>query len=684
MTDRSRNNTASVRWATVLAACFWLASAAGLSNAAAPPADPGAARLRVLTLDARAANHPHRNVSLELTMLHDYARANSLALEWIEIYRPQDLYDMLVRGEGDLVVGALPPELVRSSAITSTEAIATERYQLVGRTGTAARNPLQLNGLHIAAHLSSPLWPYLQQLRRVLPRMRLDALPNHLDREEVLRLVADGVYDATVVPTASGDDALTDHPRLKALFDLTDVQPVSWYVRGDNARLRDSLNGFIERFHTAYFEPVTAPRDFRAIQARGVLRVITRLDSQNYYLADGKPAGHELELIAAFAEAHRLRLEVLVGSNEAQILEWLKIGAADIITTRVDGNEVRSDPAFRMSRRYHYTAYAIVSGLGKPVPTPAALQNRVVAAYEDSAELRALKTMQRDLPSLKVISVDPGVSRKLLLDRVARGAVDATVLDGDTVAEIAGRRSDLLVGASIPHAYQYRWTLRGSDDQLLSAVNSFLRASYANGLNATLANRYLDKYEKADFAIAGLQGISPFDALVRTYSDRYGFDWRLITALMYQESQFNPRAVSRAGATGLMQMLPSTARSLGFGNLREPETSIHAGVKYLYKLRNEFAADVPVSERTWFALAAYNTGRDRVERARQLAAKLNLDPNKWFGNVEDAMLRMARRSNGRSSGQAIIYVQAIQSLYGVYRYLQVSALPAGKRGEPPA
>jgi membrane-bound lytic murein transglycosylase F len=166
---------------------------------------------------------------------------------------------------------------------------------------------------------------------------------------------------------------------------------------------------------------------------------------------------------------------------------------------------------------------------------------------------------------------------------------------------------------------------------------------------------------------------------MQTYAERYDFDWRLIAAQMYQESQFDPRAVSTAGATGLMQMLPDTAKSLGFLNLTDPRSSIHAGIKYLDRLRNEFDKGVPASERTWFALAAYNTGFGRVENARHLAAKMGLDPNRWFGNVETAMLHYARPNNGakpdRRYGQAIIYVRQIQSLYGTYRRVSLAATP---------
>lgn len=137
-----------------------------------------------------------------------------------------------------------------------------------------------------------------------------------------------------------------------------------------------------------------------------------------------------------------------------------------------------------------------------------------------------------------------------------------------------------------------------------------------------------------------------------------------------------------------MQILPATAEALGFDNVKRPEAAIHAGVKYLYTLRNDFDEKVPVGERTWFALAAYNLGTPRVEKARAMASQMGLDPNRWSGNVENAMLMLARQAaNGGESryGQALIYVRSIQLLYGSYRnLLALSGTPRLARGAPSA
>jgi membrane-bound lytic murein transglycosylase F len=648
-------------------------------TAVSTPSAPGV--LRVLAVRGDSAVRDRDGSGQAFQMLKDFALALGRRLEWSEVSRPDQLFETLATGSTDVVVGPGPDKLEALPAIAATSPVATERYVVVGRTDNPARNPLELKGMSVAMALASPYWNYFERVREVVPGLKLHALSNDLKRDAPLQLVADGMVDIAIVAVTGSQDWFAEHPRVKPLFNLTKERPLSWYVRRDDALLA-SLNQFIERYHTAYFEPSVFLRDFAAIKQRGVLRVITRVEDGNYFIREGKPSGFELELARAFAERHGLRLEVRVAQDDAQIFEWLEKGAGDIVTSRVVSREAHHNPGFTASRIFRYDAFATVSRRDLPLRSPADLAGLVFAATEDSAEYRALLSMREEVPGLTVIAVSPQVSEELLLERVAHGMVDATVVTGQHASDIAARYPALIVGTSIAHRYDYRWTVRGRDDALLAAVNRFLGEAQSSGLTPMLAARYGGGRPAARFiADASALRLSPYDPIVQHYANRYGFDWRLIAAQMYQESQFNPGAVSPSGARGLMQLMPSTAQSLGFADVWRPDSAIHAGVKYLYELRNEFDAEVPAGERTWFALAAYNLGPGRLERARRMAARLKLDPNRWSGNVEVAMLKLAHAGGGidRRYGQALIYVRAIQSLYGSYRSLQVSSLPGVPR-----
>src|SRR5262249_33248952 len=122
--------------------------------------------------------------------------------------------------------------------------------------------------------------------------------------------------------------------------------------------------------------------------------------------------------------------------------------------------------------------------------------------------------------------------------------------------------------------------------------------------------------------------LSPYDALVKRYATMYELDWRLVTSQMYQESRFDPAARSWAGAFGLMQVMPRTARELGVEDVRRPDQGIQAGVKLLARYVKMYEEpEIGAQDRIRFALAAYNCGPGHVNDGRRLAADLKLDPN---------------------------------------------------------
>jgi len=224
------------------------------------------------------------------------------------------------------------------------------------------------------------------------------------------------------------------------------------------------------------------------------------------------------------------------------------------------------------------------------------------------------------------------------------------------------------------------WAVRKDDDQLLGALNNFI-AKERNGLffNITYQRYFENRYrirkhiaQRADGD--GAKGsLSPYDALVRRLAKRHGFDWRLIVAQIYQESQFDPKVRSAAGAGGLLQVLPATAARYRITDLSNPARGLEAGLRYLSWIQGKFSPELSVKDRMWFTLASFNAGLGHVLDARALARKLGLDPDAWFGNVEKAMLLLTRRKYYRHAthgyvrgGQAVIYVRGIRDRYLAY------------------
>lgn len=192
---------------------------------------------------------------------------------------------------------------------------------------------------------------------------------------------------------------------------------------------------------------------------------------------------------------------------------------------------------------------------------------------------------------------------------------------------------------------------------------------YVRHLNNYGLRNYLKSYSSIGI-------LSPYDVLVKKYANQYNFDWTLITAQMYQESRFNPRARSFAGAMGLMQIMPQTGKQLGIVDFENPDSAIHGGIRYMAWLEKRFESNLPIEEKQWFMLAAYNAGIGHVHDARSLARKLGLRSDRWFGNVEKAMLLLANPKYSTSARHGFVrgkepvkYVRAIRRYYRQYNKL---------------
>lgn len=309
----------------------------------------------------------------------------------------------------------------------------------------------------------------------------------------------------------------------------------------------------------------------------------------------------------------------------------------------------------------------------------AALNGRAVAVTRDSGAHRVLETLNREGLGARLVVVHPGTPPEALGGMLARGEASVAAVDLHVVDDVLEAEPSLAGALSLPDRRPYRWLVRAGDDELAQSVEHFLRRAWRSETYNVLANRYVRRPRYLNYVAE--PGLSPYDDLARRYAEQHNFDWRLIVALMFQESRFDPLAESAAGARGLMQLLPATAADLGVADPFDPAESIRGGVAYLDQLRRHFRREVPPAERIWFALAAYNWGLGRVAEARAEAAASGLDPDHWFGAVEQVLERRVARASGCSCGETLAYVRAVRSLYRSYNRVH-RALTGGAPGEP--
>ena len=263
-----------------------------------------------------------------------------------------------------------------------------------------------------------------------------------------------------------------------------------------------------------------------------------------------------------------------------------------------------------------------------------------------------------------------------MVDLLKDGQITATVVDRCLLDALGPLPTGIPLKVLAPQRPLVMAT-RPKATQLAHAVDDFLNQSLKGLDYALLKKRYFEENralaEARSLDARGGGQLSPFDGLFRTHASKNGLDWRLLASQAFQESRFAPHAKSWSGAVGLFQLMPATAAELGVKRRESPEESIRAGSEYLRRLSTRVDTRLDLRQRIRFALAAFNCGLGHVEDAQRLALELHLDPTRWFGQTEKAMLmlekpafyRRARHGYFRAT-ESVKYVTEIQDRYDDY------------------
>lgn len=466
-------------------------------------------------------------------------------------------------------------------------------------------------------------------------------------------------------------------------------------VRPENAELLRAANEFLIARALLGPEDPTYTDDLEGIRERGTLRVLTVRSPSSYFMHGGEQRGFEFELMRRFAGRHELRVEVVVPPSRADLVPWLLEGRGDVVAAGLTVTpELTRAVAF--TRPYQNTQEVVVVRESARVDDLDDLRGRTVYVREGSAHHETLRELRLCDDDFAIELVPESVTPGEIFDHVEDGTWDATVCDSHVLEmECAFGRG---LRAAFPiKAVRHAWATRPGSPALREALDQFLRSEYRGLHFNVIHERY---FESARAVVAAddeyrsdVSGrISPWDDLIRRYAAEQGLDWRLVAAQMYQESQFDESRVSPAGAAGLMQIMPGTARDLGLEARHDPDESIRAGTAYLRTLIDQFDPELPLATRIRFALASYNAGSGHVQDARRLAARLGWSPDEWYGSVERALLLLQRPEYYRDARhgycrahETVLYVKEIDRRYRAYvEHVPVgfAALPEEDAPEP--
>jgi len=393
--------------------------------------------------------------------------------------------------------------------------------------------------------------------------------------------------------------------------------------------------------------------------------------------------GFEYELYKRFAEANKMRLQVVVAPSHEAMLPMLLRGDGDIASAMLTPNEKRKQAGVMFTRPYLYSTQLLVGRSDEPEITSLdQLKGRTLVLRQSSDYWVTAEQLIADGIDIRLQPAPENMETEEIINLVASGEFDLTIADNIILELEMTWRDDIKSLSTLREERSpIAAAVRPEDEKLKAALDKFFKKEY-RGLYYNISYK---KYFESPKSITRRQTqrvasntpgqISSYDKLFKKHAEQHGFDWRLIAAQSYQESRFDPKRKSWAGAQGLMQVMPRTARAHGYGgkDLAKPEVGIAAGVEYLDWVRERFPKDLSVEDRMWFALAAYNAGAGHVRDARTLARRQGLNPDVWFDNVEKAMLLLSKPEYHRHAKygyvrgiEPVSYVRNIRDRYLIY------------------
>jgi membrane-bound lytic murein transglycosylase MltF len=426
--------------------------------------------------------------------------------------------------------------------------------------------------------------------------------------------------------------------------------------------------------------------DLPGIKKNRYIRVLTSMNRTNFFISGPKIHGFEYSLLKEYEtylnkgiKRSDLKLVMeFIPVPRDRLFSDLVAGYGDIAAAGLTITKERSE---KVDFTLPYLAgidELLVSHKGVIAPGSAkALSGRNVFVRPSSSYFESLEALNRKLiaakrPPVTILKADENLETEDILELVNSGAIQMTVCDSHLARTWAKVLPDITVHERVKlrEGAEIAWAMRKSNPQLKASLDRFVKGHRSGTL---LGNIFFERYYKDnDWIIDPLKGkaakkVERYKPIIKKYANQYNFDWRLILSMAFQESGLNPNKKSTKGAVGLMQVKPSTAADpkVGIADITSVEDNIHAGVKYLDLLRRNYFNDQAMRprDRVRFSLAAYNAGPTKIRLARKKARQMKLDHNRWFRNVEVAVLR--------SIGQETVrYVSNINKYYVIYTNAQ--------------
>ncbi len=403
-------------------------------------------------------------------------------------------------------------------------------------------------------------------------------------------------------------------------------------------------------------------RDLEQIKKDGKLNVITTYSSTSYFLYKGQIMGYEYELLKRFAEHLGVELNIVISNNIDTMYRELINHKVDLIAHGLTITEERKK-SVKFSEYLYLTHQVLVQK--KPdnwrkikwSKLQSSLKHDVIDLIGDTVSVRDKSSYIKRLANLSeemggqiyIDTLPANLSTDKIIEMVAEGEIKYTVADNNIASINESYYPILDIDVPVSFSQRISWALRPDSPNLEKVLNDWIKEMKKETVYYVIYNKYFKNErgfrnrEKSDYLSLNENKISKYDDIIKTYAEAINWDWRLLAALIYQESRFEPNANSWAGAHGLMQIMPATAKSLGVTNRHHPEQSVKGGTKYLDMLWKRFDAVEDSVQRIKFTMAAYNCGYSHVVDAQNLAKVEGFNEIIWDKNVAEMILKLSNR-----------------------------------------
>jgi len=371
------------------------------------------------------------------------------------------------------------------------------------------------------------------------------------------------------------------------------------------------------------------------IKTLGELRVVTRTGPLAFYRGpDGAPMGPEYEFARRFADQLGVKLKITPMKTYPEIYAALTSGAAHLAAA---GLKIppQSIPGVEFGPVYQHVREHLIYRRGAALPgSLAEIGNADLEIAAGSSYAKSLENARGALPDLVWVE-NASTNSQALLDGVADGSIDYTLADSTEFALAHIAHPNLRIAFDFPGSRPLAWAASDRDPGFAHAVAVYFARLHGDGELAAIVNRYYGRSEDPELVgepdfLRHLQNRLPlYKEWFVEAAAQSSQDWRLLAAIGYQESKWNPSAASSSGAKGLMQLTGVTASEAKVTNLSDAKQSIFGGAWYFHQVYEKIPSHIPEPDRTWFALAAYNIGYGHLEDARVLAQRAGRDPDSW-------------------------------------------------------